>query len=113
MADTPTTPTPPTADPTATIIALLGRVADRLDCIADAATAEALDPAGAARLCGVCVSKWHDLNSRGLCPSPARVGDSDRLPRWPRAELRAWLLAGAPSRQRWNSMRDAALRRIA
>ena len=108
---TDTAPATPPADPLVTIIGLLERVAERVDCLADAAAAEALDPASAARFIGISVSKLHELNGRGLIPAPVNVGDSDRLPRWMRCELFAWLRAGAPSRARWSLLRDAALRR--
>lgn len=69
---------------------------------------EGLSPADAARFIGVSTSKFHSLNSSGMLPSPVELGD--RCPRWIRTELRAWLLAGSPSRIKWNSIRDAKLR---
>jgi predicted DNA-binding transcriptional regulator AlpA len=92
-------------DRVADIIALLMRIGDGLD----AGRAEGLAPADAAVLLGISTSKLHDLNARGLIPAPADLGD--RLPRWSRTELRTWLLSGAPSRARWNLMRDTAMRR--
>jgi hypothetical protein len=71
---------------------------------------EGLDPSAAADFIGVHVSKLHDLNSRGLMPAPANLGDG-RCPRFVRSELLAWLIAGAPSRLRWQSMRELAMRR--
>ena len=72
--------------------------------------AEGLDAGSAAALCGVSRSKWHELVSRGLAPEPAQLGDL-RCPRWPRAEVAAWLRAGAPSRSKWNEQRMLAMRR--
>ena len=95
------------ANPTGEILELLRRIA----AATDAGQAEALDPAGAAKFLSVSVSKIHGLNSSGLIPLPARIGDSDRLPRWSKSELKAWLLAGSPSRVRWAAMRDSAIRR--
>lgn len=45
------------------------------------------------------------LQRGGRLPTPIRFG---RSVRWPRAELEAWLRAGAPSRQEWESMRSSA-----
>jgi predicted DNA-binding transcriptional regulator AlpA len=89
------------------VLTLLRRIADAVE----AGRTAVLDPAEAANFLGISVSKLHELNSRGLVPEPARIGDSDRLPRWTRAELQAWLLAGAPARGRWQAMRESALRR--
>jgi predicted DNA-binding transcriptional regulator AlpA len=102
---------PPTADPLATIVSLLERIAERVDCLKDTAATEALDPASAARFIGISTSKLHELNGRGLIPAPVNIGDSDRLPRWMRSELFSWLRAGAPSRSRWSLLRDASLRK--
>ena len=71
---------------------------------------EGLDPSAAARYLGISVSKIHAMNAAGAMPKPAELGD--RCPRWARSELRAWLLAGSPSRLRWQAMRDAAIRRV-
>lgn len=88
----------------------LARLAEAL-LPADQVVPEALDASQAAKLCGVGRTKWHDLNTRGLCPSPVELGD--RCPRWLRSELLAWLRAGAPPRIRWHNMRDACLRKYA
>jgi len=103
------TDAPPAADAQNRIVELLERIADATE----AKRSEALGPADAARFINISVAKLHDLNSRGLLPTPASIGDSDRLPRWSRTELRSWLLSGAPSRQRWTMMRESAMRRIA
>ena len=42
------------------------------------------------------------LHSSGRLPRPIRLG---RSVRWRADELRAWLDAGAPSRERWEAMR--------
>jgi excisionase family DNA binding protein len=41
------------------------------------------------------------LNSSGRLPRPIRLG---RAVRWRADEIRAWLAAGAPSRDRWEQM---------
>lgn len=94
---------PPETD--ATIIALLERIAAALDL----SGTEGLSPKESAAFVGVSVSLWHSMNSRGSCPAPAQL--SERLPRWSRTELRAWLLAGAPSRRVWDASREIHLRR--
>jgi predicted DNA-binding transcriptional regulator AlpA len=92
------------------LVGVLARLADAVEQQRMAA-AEGLDPGAAAAFIGVSISKLHDLNTRGLMPSPAELGDGGRCPRWSRSELRAWLLAGAPSRIRWQAMRDQVMRR--
>lgn len=42
------------------------------------------------------------LNSTGRLPRPIRFG---RSVRWSAEELREWLAAGAPSRDRWEAMK--------
>lgn len=64
-----------------------------------------LDAAAAARLCGVSRATWFCWDSRGRIPRPLRL--SERIPRWRVEELRAWLAAGAPPRERWEEMRGA------
>jgi predicted DNA-binding transcriptional regulator AlpA len=88
--------------------ALLARVVELLEQQA-AGEPEGLDPSAAARFIGVSVAKVHQMNRDGLMPAPAELGD--RCPRWARSELKAWLLAGSPSRVRWIHQRDIALRR--
>ena len=63
----------------------------------------AVDANRAASLCGVSVRFWWALHSSGRCPSPLRLG---RAVRWRTDELRDWLSAGAPPRDRWQEMRD-------
>jgi hypothetical protein len=77
--------------------------------IRDGITVEGLDPEYAARFCGVSLATWHEWDRRAMCPEPARP--TDRLPRWSRTELLAWIRAGMPGRSRWALMRDVALRR--
>jgi predicted DNA-binding transcriptional regulator AlpA len=89
----------------AAVVGIVAKAADEL-------LAEGLDAPAAARFIGVSTSKWHDLVANGHAPEPVRLG-SGNCPRWPRGELRAWLLNGAPPRVRWVAMRDAAIRRSA
>jgi excisionase family DNA binding protein len=51
------------------------------------------------------VSKRHvaALNSSGRLPRPIRLG---RAVRWHADEMREWLAAGAPSRERWEALRS-------
>ena len=90
---------------------VLARLAEAI--AAMGAVPEGLDREAASAFIGVSLAKLDDLNARGLMPSPAQIGDGGRCPRWSRCELKAWLQAGAPSRVRWASLRDAALRRVA
>lgn len=96
-------PDVPTLDPAALLVAdVIRRAAEEL-------LTEGLDAQSAARLIGVSTSKFHAMNAAGHVPAPAELGD--RCPRWSRGELVAWFRAGAPSRARWNAMRDVFLRR--
>lgn len=63
----------------------------------------AVDANRAASLYGVSVRFWWTLHSSGRCPLPVRLG---RAVRWDVAELRAWLAAGCPTRDKWAAMRD-------
>lgn len=50
------------------------------------------------------ISRAHvfKLHSSGRLPRPVKLG---RTVRWPRQDLEEWLAAGAPPRDRWESMR--------
>ncbi len=63
----------------------------------------ALSAAAVARLLGISERHTWALNSSGRLPKPIRLG---RAVRWPVDELRAWLAAGAPPRDRWEAMRE-------
>lgn len=55
-----------------------------------------------AELLGVSERHIWGLNALGLLPSPVRLG---RAVRWDRAEIAAWLSAGAPPRDRWERIK--------
>jgi predicted DNA-binding transcriptional regulator AlpA len=55
----------------------------------------------------LCVSSRHiwNLEARGeIGPRPVKLGKSRR---WALSEIRAWLAAGAPSREAWESRTNA------
>jgi excisionase family DNA binding protein len=58
----------------------------------------AVTSAEAAALLGIGRTTFLKLNSAGRVPMPIRFG---RSVRWRRDELRAWLNAGCPNRDRW------------
>jgi len=63
----------------------------------------ALPAAEAANLVGVSERHWWSMHATGrLGPMPIALGRSKR---WRVDELRAWLAAGAPPRDKWLSMR--------
>ncbi|WP_437202245.1 helix-turn-helix transcriptional regulator [Planctomicrobium sp. SH664] len=62
----------------------------------------ALTAADVARLLNVSIRHVAALNATGRLPRPIRLG---RAVRWNAEELRAWLAAGAPSRDRWEILR--------
>jgi excisionase family DNA binding protein len=62
----------------------------------------------AAALCSFGRSTWHRLVSAGKVPPGLRIG---RNRRWRRAELLAWLEAGAPDGRTWAAIREQQARR--
>lgn len=58
----------------------------------------------AAIITGVAESTWWKLHSAGSTPAPIHLG---RATRWNREELRAWIEAGAPSRDRWEAIKQS------
>ena len=60
----------------------------------------AVPATNAAELLGISPRHFWNLHSRGLLPSPLRLG---RSVRWSRVELEAWVAAGAPPRDQWES----------
>lgn len=57
-----------------------------------------------AELLGISPAHVWKLASTGRLPKPVRLG---RAVRWDRKTLEAWLAAGAPPRDRWESMRSS------
>ena len=64
----------------------------------------AVDIVEAAALLGISEKHFRNLNSRGCVPMPVKLGKS---PRWAVDELRAWLAAGGPTRERWEAIKAA------
>lgn len=62
-----------------------------------------LPPADAARLLGVSRATFFKMHSAGKLPLPVYL-----TTRWSRAELAAWLEAGAPDRQTWEKLKGGA-----
>ena len=63
----------------------------------------ALPAADVAKLLGISLRHLHSLNATGRLPRPIRLG---RSVRWRTDELREWLAAGAPPRDRFEAMRE-------
>jgi predicted DNA-binding transcriptional regulator AlpA len=59
----------------------------------------------AASMCGRSVRTWRAWDSSGRIPSPIRIGSSTL---WRAAELQAWVEAGCPSREEWESLQGEA-----
>lgn len=102
-----TAPAPATGDALAEV---LSRLADAI-ASRGGVEPEALTAEQAAKFLGISTAKLHDLNARGLMPRPVCLGLGN-CPRHLKSELRAWLLAGAPSRAKWDEVRGAAIRRV-
>lgn len=63
----------------------------------------ALPAADVAKLLGVSERHIWSLHSSGRLPRPLRLG---RAVRWRVDELRAWVDAGCPARDRWEEIRQ-------
>ncbi len=63
-----------------------------------------LTPTDAARVLGVSRATFFKMHSAGKLPLPVYL--TSRCPRWSRAELVAWLEAGAPDRLTWQRLKD-------
>jgi len=61
----------------------------------------------AARACGISRTAWWALQSQGRVPAPVRLG---RRTLWSVDELRAWVAAGCPPRERWLAQADGEKR---
>lgn len=59
--------------------------------------------ADAAALCGVSRSTWWMFHSSGRVPAPIRLG---RRTLWRADELRRWVDAGCPARERWEALQE-------
>ena len=55
-----------------------------------------------AELLGVSERLIQTLSTTDQIPAPVRLGT---CPRWPLAEIRAWLEAGGPCRERWDAIK--------
>ena len=58
----------------------------------------------AAKMLGVSRSQFWKLHSAGKLPTPVKLGA--RATRWRVDELKAWVSAGCPERQRWENIRE-------
>ncbi len=67
----------------------------------------ALSAAEVAKLLDISLRHLWKLNSTGRLPKPIHFG---RAVRWRTDEIREWLAAGAPSRDRWEAMRPQSAR---
>jgi hypothetical protein len=71
----------------------------------DAIAPELLTREQTARMLGVSITSFSDLEGRGFIgPTPIRLGDG-RIIRYAREELLSFIRAGCPPRQRWAALR--------
>lgn len=66
-----------------------------------------LDAKGVSELLGISQRHLWKLHAGARIPEPIRLG---RSVRWNRAELLAWMEAGAPARDEWESQKGRAAR---
>jgi len=90
------------APPPATAAAAAPRRRVRQPRGAAAADALLLDAGQAATLLGYGRSTFYRMDEEGLVPRSVRIGSSRR---WSRDELRRWVDAGCPTRERWEATR--------
>ena len=63
-----------------------------------------IDCRQAAALCGIGRTLWLDLDQRGQVPQGYKLG---RRKVWREAELKRWVAAGMPNREKWVMMQQA------
>jgi predicted DNA-binding transcriptional regulator AlpA len=63
----------------------------------------------AARLCGTSSRTWDRLTSSRRTPAAVRLGGR---PMWRADELREWVAAGCPDRERWDAIHMTTGRRV-
>ena len=62
------------------------------------------DARDAAKLCGIGRTSWLSLAASGKTPAPVRLG---RRVLWRRDELKDWIAAGCPARQKWEAIKNS------
>jgi len=62
-----------------------------------------LDAAACAALCNVSRATWFSWQASGQIPAPCLSKGNVR--RWSVAEIQAWIQAGTPSRDRWETVK--------
>lgn len=62
-----------------------------------------VDATGAARMCGIGRTLWLQKRQSGRVPAPIKIG---RRTLWSRAELVAWIEAGAPPPAQWKQIKE-------
>lgn len=67
----------------------------------------AIDADGAAAMVGLSRSGWFKLAAQGGVPRPRRLG---RRVLYDLSELKQWWGAGCPSQERWEAIKQAALK---
>lgn len=55
----------------------------------------------AAHMCGISRTLWYDLRNAGRLPQPVRLGGRVL---WRVEEIQQWMMAGCPSREKWQRM---------
>ena len=82
----------------------LSRLTDALERQGATPPPELVDLAGVAAMLGIGERTARRLDTTGRLPRPLKVG---KCKRWRIEELRDWLQAGAPPRQRWEQMKPS------
>ncbi len=84
------------------LAATLNRLADALETRSDTPPAELIDAGGVGRLLVIGERTVRRLDVEGRLPMPVKIDGSIR---WRLSELRQWIDAGCPARQKGESLR--------
>jgi hypothetical protein len=68
-----------------------------------AVSPEVVDARGVGRMLGTTVKTVRKMDRRGELPEPLVISSRRK---WRVEELRAWLVAGAPGREKWRAMKE-------
>ncbi len=86
----------------AELAAAIRRMVETLPLASPAVSQEVVDARGVGLMLGATVKTVRKMDCRGELPEPLVIGSRRK---WRVAELRAWLAAGAPGREKWRAMR--------
>jgi predicted DNA-binding transcriptional regulator AlpA len=87
------------------LVTTLARLADALEKQSESPPPELIGADGVAAMLGIGERTARRLDVEGRLPMPVKIGGSVR---WRLSELRDWIDAGCPPRQKWESLKERA-----